>query len=44
MSAGIEEIAARVREARIAKALTQKELGSALAYPKPYLQNRKRHG
>lgn len=37
MSAGIEEIAARVREARIAKALTQKELGQRVGLPQSHI-------
>ena len=37
MSAGIEEIAARVREARIAKALTQKELGRRVGLPQSHI-------
>lgn len=37
MSAGIEEIAAAVREARIAKALTQKELGQRVGLPQSHI-------
>jgi DNA-binding XRE family transcriptional regulator len=37
MSAGIEEIAASVREARIAKALTQKELGQRVGLPQSHI-------
>ena len=37
MSAGIEEIAAGVREARIAKALTQKELGRRVGLPQSHI-------
>ena len=37
MSAGIEEIAAGVREARIAKALTQKELGQRVGLPQSHI-------
>ncbi|MFN3775677.1 helix-turn-helix domain-containing protein [Sphingomonas parapaucimobilis] len=37
MSAGIEDIAARVREARIAKALTQKELGQRVGLPQSHI-------
>jgi transcriptional regulator with XRE-family HTH domain len=37
MSAGIEEIAARVREARITKALTQKELGQRVGLPQSHI-------
>lgn len=37
MSVGIEEIAAAVREARIAKALTQKELGQRVGLPQSHI-------
>lgn len=37
MSAGIEEIAASIREARIAKALTQKELGLRVGLPQSHI-------
>lgn len=37
MSAGIEEIAASIREARIAKALTQKELGQRVGLPQSHI-------
>ena len=37
MGAGIEEIAASVREARIAKALTQKELGQRVGLPQSHI-------
>jgi len=37
MSAGIEEIAASVRKARIAKALTQKELGRRVGLPQSHI-------
>lgn len=37
MSAGIEEIAASVREARLAKALTQKELGQRVGLPQSHI-------
>jgi len=37
MSAGTEGIAARVREARIAKALTQKELGQRVGLPQSHI-------
>ncbi len=37
MSAGIEEITAGVREARIAKALTQKELGQRVGLPQSHI-------
>lgn len=37
MSAGIEEIAGSVREARIAKALTQKELGQRVGLPQSHI-------
>lgn len=37
MNAGIEEIAASVREARIAKALTQKELGQRVGLPQSHI-------
>lgn len=37
MNAGIEEIAAGVREARIAKALTQKELGQRVGLPQSHI-------
>lgn len=37
MSAGIEEIAASVREARIAKAITQKELGQRVGLPQSHI-------
>lgn len=37
MRAGIEEIAAGVREARIAKALTQKELGQRVGLPQSHI-------
>lgn len=37
MSAGIEEIAASVRGARIAKALTQKELGQRVGSPQSHI-------
>ncbi len=37
MSAGVEEIAAGVREARIAKALTQKELGQRVGLPQSHI-------
>lgn len=37
MNAGIEEIAATVREARIAKALTQKELGQRVGLPQSHI-------
>ncbi|MGT2514558.1 helix-turn-helix domain-containing protein [Sphingomonas panni] len=37
MSEGIEEIAAAVREARIAKALTQKELGQRVGLPQSHI-------
>lgn len=37
MRAGIEEIAACVREARIAKALTQKELGQRVGLPQSHI-------
>lgn len=37
MSAGIEKIAARVREARLAKALTQKELGLRVGLPQSHI-------
>ena len=37
MGAGIEEIAVRVREARIAKALTQKELGQRVGLPQSHI-------
>jgi transcriptional regulator with XRE-family HTH domain len=37
MSAGIEKIAAVVREARIAKALTQKELGQRVGLPQSHI-------
>jgi transcriptional regulator with XRE-family HTH domain len=37
MSAGIEEIAASVRAARIAKALTQKELGQRVGLPQSHI-------
>jgi transcriptional regulator with XRE-family HTH domain len=37
MSAGIEELAARMREASIAKALTQKELGERVGLPQSHI-------
>ena len=37
MSAGIEEIAAGIRRARIAKALTQKELGQRVGLPQSHI-------
>lgn len=37
MRAGIEEIAASVREARIAKAITQKELGQRVGLPQSHI-------
>jgi transcriptional regulator with XRE-family HTH domain len=37
MGAGIEELAARVREARIQKALTQKELGQRVGLPQSHI-------
>lgn len=37
MSAGIEEIAVSVRQARIAKALTQKELGQRVGLPQSHI-------
>lgn len=37
MSAGIEEIAGSIREARIAKALTQKELGQRAGLPQSHI-------
>jgi transcriptional regulator with XRE-family HTH domain len=37
MSAGIEEIAASIREARIAKAMTQKELGQRVGLPQSHI-------
>lgn len=37
MSAGIKEIAASVRKARIAKALTQKELGQRVGLPQSHI-------
>lgn len=37
MTAGIEKIAASVREARIAKALTQKELGQRVGLPQSHI-------
>lgn len=37
MSAGIEEIAASVREARIAKAITQKALGQRVGLPQSHI-------
>lgn len=37
MSAGIEEIATSIREARIAKALTQKELGQRVGLPQSHI-------
>lgn len=37
MSAGIEDLAVRVREARIAKALTQKELGKRVGLPQSHI-------
>lgn len=37
MSAGIEEIAANIREARIAKALTQKALGQRVGLPQSHI-------
>lgn len=37
MGAGIEEIAASVREARIAKALTQKDLGQRVGLPQSHI-------
>lgn len=37
MSAGIEEIAASIRETRIAKALTQKELGQRVGLPQSHI-------
>ena len=37
MSAGIEVIAVSVRETRIAKALTQKELGQRVGLPQSHI-------
>jgi transcriptional regulator with XRE-family HTH domain len=37
MGVGVEEIAASVREARIAKALTQKELGQRVGLPQSHI-------
>ena len=37
MGAGIQEIAASLREARIAKALTQKELGQRVGLPQSHI-------